>query len=163
MGMLRRPDRDGVIVRATSLASQLPQVDRVCSVGNWSAVRPPSRAGSHTVGMGVGSWRLVGCLAAFAGKPAPTVGMSVFSWRLVGCQAAFAGKPAPTVGMSVFSWRLVGCQAAIAGKPAPTVGMSVFSWKLVGCQAAFASRLAPIENKAVQADRMLFTTQQDER
>ena len=100
------------------------------------------QARSHS-GLGVGCWRLVGCQAAFAGKPAPTVGLGAGSWRLVGCQAAIAGKPAPTVGLGAGSWRLVGCQAAFAGKPAPTVGLGAGSWRLVGCQAAFASKLAP--------------------
>jgi hypothetical protein len=53
------------------------------------------------------------------------MGLGVFSWILVGCQAAFASKSnrrtsAPTVGMGVFSWKLVGCQAAIASRLAPT-------------------------------------------
>jgi hypothetical protein len=42
------------------------------------------------------------------------------------------------------------------------VGLGVGSWKLVGCQAAIAGQL-PQNSKAVQTDRMLFTTQQDER
>ena len=45
MEMLRRPDRDGVIVGPPSRASPLPQWDWVCSVGDWSNVRPPSLAG----------------------------------------------------------------------------------------------------------------------
>ncbi len=40
--------------------------------------------------------------------------------RVVGCQAAFAGKPAPTVGTRCDRQRVVGCQGAFASKPAPT-------------------------------------------
>ena len=56
-----------------SQPSAAPTWDWVCSVGVWSAVRPPSPASPHTVGLGVFSWKLVGCQAAIASRLAPTV------------------------------------------------------------------------------------------
>ncbi len=48
------------------------------------------------MGLGAGSWRLVGCQAAFASKLAPAVGLGAGSWRLVGFQAAIASRLTPT-------------------------------------------------------------------
>ncbi len=45
--------------------------------------------------------------------------------RLVGCQAAFAGKPRSYSGMWVPEKRLVGRQAAFAGKPRAYKGFGV--------------------------------------
>ncbi len=88
---------------------------------DWLAVRLPSRASlAPTVEWGylqeIG-W-LSGCLRGQA---------SLLQWnggtcrRLVGCQAAFAGKPRSYSGMWVPEKRLVGCQAAFASRLAPTV------------------------------------------
>ena len=164
--MLRRPDRDGVIVGPPSRASPLPQWDWVYSVGDWSAVRSPSLASQLPQWTGCIQWEIgrlsgrhrwqasshsgIGCRqleigrlsGRLRGQARSHTGLGVFSGRLVGCQAAFAGKPAPTVGLSAGSWRLVGCQAAFASKPAPTVGLSAGSWRLVGCQGAIAGRPA---------------------
>jgi len=64
--------RDWSAVRPPSRAGSLPQWDWVQAVGNWSAVRPPSRAGSLPLGLGAGSWRLVGWEVAIASRLTPT-------------------------------------------------------------------------------------------
>jgi hypothetical protein len=144
MGMLRRPDRDGVTAGPPSRASPLPQWDWCIQweIG-WLSGRLRWQASSDS-GLGVFSGRLVGSQAAIAGKPAPTVDWvySVGDWSAVGrhrwqasshswieCRQLEVGRLSGRLreqarshsGLGVFSERLVGCQAAIAGRPAPTV------------------------------------------
>jgi hypothetical protein len=45
--------------------------------------------------------------------------------KLVGCQAAFAGKPRSYSGTMHVCKKLVGCQAAFAGKPRSYKGFGV--------------------------------------
>ncbi|CAI8770107.1 hypothetical protein EMIT0232MI5_150164 [Pseudomonas sp. IT-232MI5] len=72
MPMRGRVSRDEVTVGAPSRASSLPHLDRVQSARNWSAPRPPSRAGSLLQGIEYIRKKQVGSQAAIAGKPAPT-------------------------------------------------------------------------------------------
>jgi hypothetical protein len=89
---------------------------------------------------------LVGCQAAFAGKPAPTIGMGASAkyWSAVRPPSLAGQLPQlkwvyqQNIGrlsgrlrrqasshnrIGYISKILVGCQAAFAGKPAPTIGM----------------------------------------
>jgi hypothetical protein len=92
---------------------------------DWSAVRPPSRAGS-LLQWSVGTCKEIGRLSGRLRGQA-----SLLQWngctckRLVGCQAAFASRLAPTVECVYLQKRLVGCQAAFAGKPRSYKGLGV--------------------------------------
>src|SRR3990167_5952994 len=63
------PARDWSAVRPPSRASLAPTVEWGVPAGDWLAVRPPSRAGSLLQWNGYTCKGLVGCQAAFAGKP----------------------------------------------------------------------------------------------
>ena len=151
----------------TAFASRLtPTVEWGQSVGDWSAGRPPSRAGS-LLQLDGGSQLEIGRLAGRLREQALSYNcIGSVSWRLVGCQAVFAGRLAPTIGwgQSAGDWSAVrpssragsllqwngGSQLEIgrlSGRLREQArsysGMGAVSWRLVGCQAAIASRLAP--------------------
>jgi len=148
-------------------ASRLaPTVGMGQSVGDWSAGRPSSRAGSLLQLDWVSQLEIGRLSGRLRGQARSYNWMGAVSWRLVGCQAVFASRLAPTVewGQSVGNWSAVrpssragsllqldgGSQLEIgrlSGRLREQArsysGMGAVSWKLVGCQAVFASRLAP--------------------
>jgi len=83
------------------IASRLAPTGECCtSARNWSAFRPPSRAGSLPQG-NVVHLREIGRLSGRHREQARSHrGMLYICEKLVGFQAAIAGKPAPTVGWS---------------------------------------------------------------
>ncbi len=145
-----------------SRAGSLLQVDWVHlrNIG-WLAGRLRWQASSHNW-IGCIRKMLVGCQAAFAGRPAPTVEWgylqeigrlsgrlrgqaSLLQWnggtckRLVGCQAAIASRLTPTV-----EWEYLQNIGRLSGRLRGQA--SLLQWngctckRLVGCQAAFAGK-----------------------
>jgi hypothetical protein len=89
-----------------SRASPLPQGDWGESVGDRSAVRPPSRAGS-LLQLDWVSQLEIGRLSGRHREQAHSYSwIGSVRWRVVGCQAAIASRLTPTVGMgqSVGDW-----------------------------------------------------------
>ena len=160
VGRLREQDRSYSGMGAVSwrlvgwqaaFASRLaPTIGWEQSVGDWSAVRPSSRAGSLLQWNG-GSQLEIGRLSGRFREQARSYNWTgAVSWRLVGWQAVFASRLAPTVewGSQLETGRLSGRHREQA-RSYNWIGS--VSWRLVGCQAAIASRLAPTEEQKPNA------------
>ncbi|EZP32926.1 hypothetical protein BW33_01193 [Pseudomonas sp. RIT288] len=156
-------------------ASRLaPTVGMGQSVGDWSAGRPSSRAGSLLQLDWVSQLEIGRLSGRLRGQARSYNWMGAVSWRLVGCQAVFASRLAPTVewGQSVGNWSAVRPSSRAGsllqwngGSQLETGRLSgrhreqarsynwigSVSWRLVGCQAAIASRLAPAEEQKPNA------------
>jgi len=117
--------------RPPSLASQLPQLECVHSVGDWSAGRPLSRASPlpqlECVHSG-GDWS--------AGRPPSLASQLPPFDRVYSVGDWSAGRPLsrasslPQLECVHSGGRLVGCEVAFASRLAPTVGMRAFRWEV---------------------------------